>query len=258
MVAAVTSVLNHIITWVTSGLLAQKEDAQHLIEQTYSLCFVPALINCAKISGNALSGKCISQLMNVLSELVLSSSKFLLQFVEADGLIIIDSLDCGVFDLSATNRIVAEEDAGLLKDWAKYSVEALISGLQISSQLARHSEQYFRSLLQVFTAKKLAMILQSSNAVIRAKACNLLGNMCRHSDRFYSTLSANVRVDRSNVNLIGLLCACCGDTDANTRKFASFAGEWCFLCVPASDSPHSSPILQLGMRPSIPMHCIPR
>lgn len=64
-------------------------------------------------------------------------------------------------------------------DVMRYSYDALISGLQIASQLARHSEEHYAILYQVFTAKKLAAILTCSHSLIRAKGCNLIGNLCR-------------------------------------------------------------------------------
>ena len=50
---------------------------------------------------------------------------------------------------------------------------------------------------------------------IRSKVCNLIGNICRHSNYFYDML---VKYD-----LIKDAILCCQDTDKNTRKFACFA-----------------------------------
>ncbi len=72
--------------------------------------------------------------------------------------------------------------------------------------------------------------------------------MSRHSDRFYSVLKIDVTVDESqfqtnqllsspagikrkhstysDTTLLKLLMNCCQDVDSNTRKFASFAGNW--------------------------------
>lgn len=50
---------------------------------------------------------------------------------------------------------------------------------------------------------------------IQAKVCNLIGNLCRHSDYFYQTLLQN--------NLINLAIQCCQAKDKNVRKFACFA-----------------------------------
>jgi fused-like protein len=107
--------------------------------------------------------------------------------------------------------------------------DALINALQISSQLARHSEQFFAALTKVYTIYKLGYILTNDNPVIRAKGCNLIGNLCRHSDRFYTVLVTKINHGQSHTrnssSLLDLLCNCCGDSDPNTRKFASFAGK---------------------------------
>eukprot|EP01039_Chlorochromonas_danica_P000352 gene348-377_t len=223
IMATIISIANHVITWVTSGFIAHKDDAQYLFEQIYKLSLIPILLKMAKAFGHYLTGKAIGQLMNLLSELILSSSKFLLQFVEVEGLAILDNLPCGIFDMNKAQEVISESDHPFLKDWIKYSTEALVCGIQISSQLARHSEEHFHTLLRVYSAKKLAPILQSSNPIIRAKACNLIGNLCRHSDRFYSILLNTFSNTSSATTLLDLLIAACADSDGSTRKFASFA-----------------------------------
>jgi fused len=79
---------------------------------------------------------------------------------------------------------------------------------------------------------------------IRAKCCNLIGNLCRHSSRFYSILSTSVSGEGSSdmtsysmqpisfpCSPLTLLTACCADVDASTRKFACFAvGNAAFHC----------------------------
>lgn len=112
--------------------------------------------------------------------------------------------------------------------------------LQIAAHLARGSEQVCSRLFPIFPPSQLAsyLLLQAS---VRAKCCNLIGNMCRHNDKFYSNLTEIIKLssqqcsqlrklnvstkigERSSVTLVELLCSCCGDVDATTRKFASFA-----------------------------------
>jgi fused-like protein len=50
---------------------------------------------------------------------------------------------------------------------------------------------------------------------VRAKACCLLGNLCRLSPEYYEPAR--------EVALLPLLTRCCSDTDASVRKFAVFA-----------------------------------
>jgi len=57
--------------------------------------------------------------------------------------------------------------------------ETLITALQLSSHLARNSEKYYPMLSAVFNAPKLVYVLTQRNKVVRAKCCNLIGNLCR-------------------------------------------------------------------------------
>jgi hypothetical protein len=57
--------------------------------------------------------------------------------------------------------------------------DIIISALQIASQLARNSESYFSQLLSVFVPRTLINLLTHPCDVIRAKSCNLVGNICR-------------------------------------------------------------------------------
>jgi fused-like protein len=115
-------------------------------------------------------------------------------------------------------------------------LEAIISALQISSQLARNSEKYYDVLSAVFTASKLVWLFtQTHDDGVVAKVCNLVGNLCRHSGRFYTVLSAPVKSRQQMQSggskpvthtILGILANGCGDSNANIRKFSSFAGEF--------------------------------
>ncbi|KAK1265829.1 Serine/threonine-protein kinase TIO [Acorus gramineus] len=61
----------------------------------------------------------------------------------------------------------------------------------------------------------LKICLSHENANVRAKACSAVGNMCRHSPYFYSSLAKH--------GIISLLIDRCADPDRRTRKFACFA-----------------------------------
>lgn len=59
------------------------------------------------------------------------------------------------------------------------------------------------------------MLIKHEDAGIRAKVCNLIGNLCRHTSYFYERLLQH--------KLIQAAIDCCKDPDRNTRKFACFA-----------------------------------
>ena len=58
---------------------ASKEDVQAVLEAIYRSHIIDRLLEACKMYGANISGKCVAALVNVLSELVLSSSKFLAQ-----------------------------------------------------------------------------------------------------------------------------------------------------------------------------------
>jgi predicted ABC-type ATPase len=116
--------------------------------------------------------------------------------VECKGLAAIDELPLAVFGGSGTvaATTAAKETGGVSRidsDEAAaaespedpsdetHRLDALVSGLQISSQLARNSEKHYGALSGVFTAQKLHWILTETNATAASKCCNLIGNLCR-------------------------------------------------------------------------------
>ena len=50
---------------------------------------------------------------------------------------------------------------------------------------------------------------------MRARVCNLVGNLCRYSDYFFEPLRAS--------GVLAEVVSCAGDADPTTRKFACFA-----------------------------------
>ena len=58
-------------------------------------------------------------------------------------------------------------------------------------------------------------LLAHPEAAVRARSANLLGNLCRHSPRFYADLGAH--------GVVPALIQLCRDPDRAARKFACFA-----------------------------------
>lgn len=147
-----------------------------------------------------------------------------------------------------------------LNELSSQSVSFIINTLQIAAHLARSSDLMCTRLTPLFPSVQLVSLLIHKNASIRAKCCNLIGNMCRHNDKFYSVLiesvspsihqlssfqshiqrnvsssikhnmksnhmssSDNSKNNNNTVLVVELLCTCCNDPDPITRKFASFA-----------------------------------
>lgn len=172
--------------------------------------------------------------VELLSRLVLLSPHFSLQFLDEGGL----------------DELVS---AGALQGSAP---AALATGaLVIASQLARASPDNYDRLRAAGVDARLGGLLSHEDPTVRAKACNLVGNLCRHSAYFYAALREGQRggtpeggeallpmrppprhreqqqqpahsgrqggaEDKSVVDHLVDLCA---DADPAARKFACFA-----------------------------------
>ena len=226
-------ILKCIMNFVINGGTAiTKEEVSGAMEAMFRSKLVGCLVESARTYGANLSPHCTANIVNVMCELVLSTTAFLKQFADAQGLEAIDDLPMGVFHPTRGGNTDASAAAGgsAAGGLDQYKLDAMISGLQISSQLARNSEKYYSSLISVFTAQKLIAMMTETNVAVVAKVCNLVGNLCRHSDRFYSTMCTMVKIKQANGksvprNMLDLLAWCCGHEDASIRKFASFAGK---------------------------------
>jgi len=93
----------------------------------------------------------------------------------------------------------------------------ILDSLIIFSMLARLSRDFYPALHQAAAYGELVLLLSPTNAdaSIRARVCNLVGNMSRYSDYFYEALELH--------GLVAAVIRCAEDEDANTRKFACFA-----------------------------------
>lgn len=222
ILSSIGNILRGLMTCISNS--SNNKDSQLLLEAINKTQLLKCLVESIKTYGSSLSNHCITSIVHVLSELVLTSSRFLTQFVDSNGLEVIDNLPNDIFHSNIINYEVNEDEK-------KYNNnETLMSGLQIASHLARNNEKYYDILLQVFTPSKLVSILQQNNSIIKSKCCNLIGNLCRHSDRFYSLLSTIVINSQypslssiKTTNVLNLIINCCNDNDSNTRKFACFA-----------------------------------
>ena len=75
--------LRNIMAVVVLGEPTCKEEGQAILEAVYRSHLISRLVDACRSygGGNSLSARCVAALVNVLSELVLSSSKFLAQVI---------------------------------------------------------------------------------------------------------------------------------------------------------------------------------
>ena len=80
-----------------------------------------------------------------------------LQFYEAKGLVALDSIEC--YSSPQFQDDTSSDET---------RINATVSALQIASQLARNSENYFGQLLATFTPPVLVSLLCSVTTVFRS------------------------------------------------------------------------------------------
>jgi len=144
--------------------------------------------------------------VQLLSSLVLHHHALAHEFVQHDGLQMIA-------DRHLLSAALVRDEQGNAKDSDRTHV--VMDSLLIVSQLARLSKEYYPMLLRMNLGKDLRGLLTCSNTSVRAKTCNVIGNMARHSSAFYGMLQ--------EAGALPCLALLCEDDDPMCRKFASFA-----------------------------------
>ncbi|XP_057429664.1 serine/threonine-protein kinase TIO isoform X3 [Lotus japonicus] len=93
--------------------------------------------------------------------------------------------------------------------------EVTLDALMIISDFARMDKRFYEYIKAASILEFLKAFLSHEDPNIRAKSCSALGNMCRHSAYFYSSLARH--------QIVSILIDRCSDPDKRTRKFACFA-----------------------------------
>ncbi|TMW57103.1 hypothetical protein Poli38472_003028 [Pythium oligandrum] len=140
--------------------------------------------------------------MSFLSRLVTSSEHFGNQFVQADGMKIIK--ECGM--LSSTG-----------------SPSLIIDTLLIVSQLARSSPDNYSAIRDADLLIEFRDLVQHKEAMVRAKALNCIGNLCRHSTLFYGHFVRYLNEMSPTSSVLDGVIRGLSDSDSYVRRFACFA-----------------------------------
>lgn len=112
------------------------------------------------------------------------------------------------------------ETYNLLKEY--YNKDMIIELLMCLTCLCRKSQNVYSAIHQLSICVDLKYLIENMDSSVKSRVCNLIGNMCRHTDFFYDEIKNN--------GLIPALLNCCYDPDRITRKFACFAiGNAAFL-----------------------------
>ena len=67
-------------------------------------------------------------------------------------------------------------------------INLIVDSLSLISQLARISKDFYEHIHNANIYNDLNILIQHDDAQIRAKVCNLIGNLCRHTYFFYEKL----------------------------------------------------------------------
>ena len=68
------------------------------------------------------------------------------------------------------------------------SPSLIIDTLSLISQLARIHKDFYEPIHNANIYADLNVLIKHEDAGIRAKVCNLIGNLCRHTSYFYERL----------------------------------------------------------------------
>jgi len=91
----------------------------------------------------------------------------------------------------------------------------IVNTLLMLAQLARSSKGSYAHIDSAELYTEVRTLLEHGDASVRSKACNLVGNLCRHSAQCYPALMRH--------GILSRLLARLSDTDKHARKFACFA-----------------------------------
>ncbi|TYZ59880.1 hypothetical protein PybrP1_009193 [[Pythium] brassicae (nom. inval.)] len=137
--------------------------------------------------------------MSFLSRLVTSSEHFGAQLARADGMLVIK--ECGMLHRACSPSLI-------------------IDTILIVSQLARSAQANYDCIQRANLLPEFHGLLQHPEPMVRAKALNCVGNLCRHSTLFYEQLAAPTAGAPS---LLDGVVRSLADPDSYVRRFACFA-----------------------------------
>lgn len=147
---------------------AAAQDSQKILEGIYRSQLIKCLLQ-ALNSTRSLSGRVVASIVHVLSELVLTSSKFMAQFVECSGLEIVVEVGSNMTATESKRdvRHSREKEGGAEE-------QVTVCMLQMSSHLARHSEKHFEILQTIFTPLRIIQLLSQVRSNIHLTSSFLI------------------------------------------------------------------------------------
>ncbi|MCO5586125.1 hypothetical protein L7F22_040065 [Adiantum nelumboides] len=99
--------------------------------------------------------------------------------------------------------------------WTGLVCAGLDWGGQQRAGLDWYAQDFYAPIAEANILGFMKLLLNHPDANVRSKACNALGNMCRHTPFFYKEMVKH--------DIVNMLIDRCADPDRRTRKFACFA-----------------------------------
>ncbi|ETW10117.1 ULK/FUSED protein kinase [Aphanomyces invadans] len=189
----------HAIVKIVSMPFMSADVSEELVFQTQELLYESGCVGLVLgiLSQHALE---MELLVKFLSRLVTSSPHFAMQFVDANGVALLKLQGL----LQGTTASLLVQDA-----------------LVLLSHIARSSRTHYGNIEAANILVELRDLLASTDATLRAKTCNCVGNLSRHSNHFYEHFVQPLPPTQSSI-VDGLL-QCVQDSDVLTRRYACFA-----------------------------------
>jgi len=148
--------------------------------------------------------------MGFLAQLCMRSPFFEKQFIEQGGIMLIARKEMIQTPIQRNGAGGGEANSGP-------SVALLIDCMHILTHLARSSASNYPHLDRAKLLPRLCALLSHPDGNVRGKACNVIGNLCRHSNYFYSQLAD------PSLGLLDALVRACDDPNIQVRKWSAFA-----------------------------------
>jgi hypothetical protein len=128
-----------------------KEVPTLVLEVAYKTQLVKCLVDALRTYNSSLDPSAAAAICGAVSELVLTSSKFMRQFTDAKG---IEAMaEMGLF--SPPDSVGGDETS------------AVVSALQIASHLARNSERYYPGLKLCLSPARMIVLLGHADPTVR-------------------------------------------------------------------------------------------
>jgi len=136
-----------------------------ILDSIYKSEILNLFFDCIRVFSSGLTIRTLNAIVNLQSELVHTSSRFMNQLITCNGLQVLDHL--GIFSgevINETSKLTQKTNPNTYPE----DSDVLVSGLQMASHMARISDSgpSYDSLEVIFTPDKLIWLLSQDNPIV--------------------------------------------------------------------------------------------